>query len=248
MLSSLDRYVERQRAFWNVSDERVARFGRVFTDNAQSEALWQASAEKDWRTVMEGIEPLPSWTLLEIGCGTGRLLAEFKRRCRFRRLIAVDMAEAMIRFARKAAGDDGRISLHVNDGCGLAMVPDASVDFAYSADVFIHIYDVGMMRRYLREVRRVLKNGGLFRFNVMRFDPEEAFGNSLGGRLAKRLHQWGLRSPAFHRWSPGEAAEFNGNLYSPKDLERLVKESGLAVRAIRPLQLYLWCTTHKSLP
>lgn len=245
MASFSDRYLERQKAFWNVKNEQSARFNRVMTAETPSETLWRASAERDLRTVLDGIAPQPSWTILDLGCGVGRILAELKGRYPFDRLIGVDLSEEMLRFTQKNIGENKRILLYANNGRSLQMIPDASIDFAYSVDVFIHICDVGVVLDYFREVCRVLKRNGLFRFNVWRFDPEKTFGNSLGGRFAKSMYKLGIWSAGMHRWSPGEEAEFNGNKYMLREIDSLIRKSGLTVCAIQTKADYFWCSTRK---
>ena len=54
--------------------------------------------------------------------------------------------ENMVRFARAAVVNGSNIQLHVNTGADLSMVGDASIDFTYSNDVFIHIADASVVR------------------------------------------------------------------------------------------------------
>ena len=245
----LELYAERQRSFWNTRNEETARFERIVTDGPRSEADWAASTSDAVENIFGQIAPEADWTILEIGCGIGRIVSEFlARNLPFRLLIGVDISEAMIQFARKRIGETPRARFLVNDGYSLRGVEDVSVDFVYSNDMFIHLFDADAALSYFREVRRVLAANGLFRFNVRVFDPDTAFTGTLGGRWARWLYRTGILSTARHRWAPREDAEFNGNQYTPQDLRRLVERSGLRVEIIEPRESHLWCTARKLTP
>lgn len=197
IVEKLSEYSARQKAFWNVADEGVAKFERVYfedgpswSDPAEREARWNASADQAVELVLAGIEPKPAWAILEIGCGVGRLIAKVRERAAFERFVGIDISESMINFAADGLGHDPRIQLSVNNGYSLPMILESSIDFAYSVDVFTHIFDVDLTLAYLKEVYRVLKDRGYFRFNVRRFDPDSAFGNSLGGASQGLCTNW----------------------------------------------------------
>jgi len=238
-------YAQLQKQFWSVEDEQTARFRRVICDPQRSEATWRASAEKDVYLLLAGIRPEPHWTLLEIGCGTGRILDRIRQRCAFQRLIGVDLSESMLRFARQSLGADERILLFGNNGYSLAQVPAESVEFAYAVHVFIHIRDSNLLLQYLQEVHRLLKGKGLFRFNVRCFDPTSVFSNSLGGRFAKLMYKLGVWSAGGHTWSPGETVGFEGNRYTPREIRGLIRKSGLIPRSIQSNGAHFWCTAQK---
>jgi SAM-dependent methyltransferase len=242
----LDEYLARQRAFWNTRDLESARFERVHIDGDRSECSWKLLARRDAGLVLEGIAPRPDWTILEVGCGVGRMINELRGRIAFARYIGVDLSESMVDFARQCVGSDQRCELYVNDGRALPMVEDGSVDFAYSVDVFIHIFDVDLVAEYLWEIRRTLKDKGRFRFNVRRWDPREAFGTSLGGRVARFLYETGIWSAGEHRWKPSEGAEFNGNQYTRRDLMRVVGRSGLRILTMDVHDPHMWCSLGRA--
>jgi hypothetical protein len=64
---------------------------------------------------------------------------------------------------RDALGARVNLTLAVNSGADLSMVPDRGVDFAYANDVFIHIHDVAVVKRYLIEVQRALRPSSFFK-------------------------------------------------------------------------------------
>jgi len=103
-------------------------------------------------------------TALEIGCGVGRMTRMLARI--FRHVTAVDVSKEMIDRARGNLADLHNVTLMLGDGATLSAVPDESHDFAFSFIVFQHIPSSEVIASYCREVRRVLRPGSLFKFQV----------------------------------------------------------------------------------
>ncbi len=248
MNERLEAYARQQRKFWNTGDESEAQYARVDTVSEGDEAKYRVLADSTGELLLQDVSPQADWTLMEIGCGVGRMIQQMQRRTQFAKFYGLDISETMIEYTRKNTGGDPRLSLHVNSGYDLGVVPSSSVDYAYSVDVFIHIFDAEIIANYLKEVARTLKKGGLFRFDVRFYDPDKSFGNSLGGIVAKWSYKLGLRSAATHRWQPGEAAEFNGNKYLDRELRATVADAGLTVLStfVRAEDTHLWCLARKD--
>jgi len=102
--------------------------------------------------------------MLEIGCGVGRMTRMLARI--FGHVTGVDISEEMVRQARGNTADLNNVDLLVGDGCTLAGLPDGKYDFAFSFIVFQHIPAYSVIASYCREVYRVLKPSGLFKFQV----------------------------------------------------------------------------------
>lgn len=97
-------------------------------------------------------------SVLEIGPGHGRwseIMAP-----RVKKLVLVDLAPSCIEFCRKRLARFPNVDYLVGDGRGLAGVADASIDFAWSFDVFVHVEEPET-RAYARELARVLKPRGM---------------------------------------------------------------------------------------
>jgi len=94
-------------------------------------------------------------SLLDVGCGTGRLLRKARGHWPNARLIGVDLAEGMIEVARRLApGVEFRVG-----GVETLTIPDASVDVAVSTISFHHWND---QAAGISNVARMLRPGGIF--------------------------------------------------------------------------------------
>ena len=141
-----------------MSDRDVGRFGRwagSYNRSVLQRLFFGPLQEYTLRTLASHC-PDPE-SILDIGCGTGLLLARAARRFPAADLTGVDPAEAMVRVARATARDERVDFLH-----GFAEqlpVADASVDAAVTTMSFHHWQD---QPAALREVRRALRPGGVF--------------------------------------------------------------------------------------
>jgi cyclopropane fatty-acyl-phospholipid synthase-like methyltransferase len=113
--------------------------------------------------------------VLEIGCGAGRVTRAFAGF--FGEVWAVDISREMVRQAREAVADFPHAHVIRNNGKDLsAVVPHwwgrwgigrrLEFDFAFSVIVFQHIPSRQIIENYVREVHRMLRPGGLFKFQV----------------------------------------------------------------------------------
>ena len=119
---------------------------------------WGSSAAQWTETILPRIRNcLPANTILEIGPGYGRWTHYLKDYCQ--RLIIVDRAVRCIEACRQRFADDPRITGYVNEGGSLDMAADASIDFVFSFDVFVHIRR-DIVAAYLQQLATKLKNGG----------------------------------------------------------------------------------------
>jgi ubiquinone/menaquinone biosynthesis C-methylase UbiE len=93
--------------------------------------------------------------VLDIGCGTGRLLRRAGRRWPGARLLGVDPADGMIEKARLLTPSAAFLLGRAEQ----IPLPDSSVDLAFSTISFHHWED---QAAGVREVARVLRDGGRF--------------------------------------------------------------------------------------
>jgi len=129
--------------------------------------------------------------VLEIGCGVGRMTRMLARI--FGQVTAVDVSKEMIEQARVNVSDLENVILVLGDGATLSTLADESYDFAFSFIVFQHIPSIEVISSYCREVRRVLRPGALFKFQVQGADwdrdepPNTWDGVSLSEQAARGL-------------------------------------------------------------
>jgi ubiquinone/menaquinone biosynthesis C-methylase UbiE len=168
---TLAEQLERMQRDW---DQRARENARHFVNTSRTD--WpdldffasgeQAIAEQiltDTTNVYQGKDP-SQMRVLEIGCGAGRLTRALSNL--FGEVHAVDVSGEMVARARAALHDRPNVTFYKNNGCDLAVVPPLVFDFAYSSHVFQHIPSREIIETYVREVHRLLRPGGLFKFQV----------------------------------------------------------------------------------
>jgi len=102
--------------------------------------------------------------VLEIGCGTGRMSRSLGEV--FGEVYGVDISGEMIAQGRNDLADMPNVHLFQNSGADLKVLGDVQIDFAFSYIVFQHIPSREVIYSYTREVNRLLRPGGLFKFQV----------------------------------------------------------------------------------
>jgi ubiquinone/menaquinone biosynthesis C-methylase UbiE len=145
-------YVATEKLDW--SDEEYFESGR---ENVRREIL------TDMGNICQGKDP-KQMTVLEIGCGSGRITRALSEI--FGEVYAVDISGEMIRQATQSLQDRPNAHVFRNSGADLSVLGDIRVDFAFSFIVFQHIPSREVIRSYVREVHRLLRPGGLFKFQV----------------------------------------------------------------------------------
>jgi hypothetical protein len=158
--------IQQMRSDWNARARENAFYYAGFAGWEQSLETFMASGLPHVRTIESEISRLPAenagnFVGLEIGCGPGRLMAAM--RGHFRELHGVDVSDEMTGLARQILQDAPNVHLHVNSGTDLRIFQRDCFDFVYSYAVFQHIPSKEVVYEYLRETRRVLKPGGIFR-------------------------------------------------------------------------------------
>ncbi len=156
----------RMRADWNRRALEDAKYYVAFGRRDQSDDEFYetarevlASLEREMRRLRPG--EYRARRGLEIGCGPGRLIKSMASH--FGEIHGVDVSDEMIRIGREKLRGIPHAHLHATEGSSLNAFADDSFDFVYSYAVFQHIPEKQVVLEYLRETRRVLKPGGIFR-------------------------------------------------------------------------------------
>ena len=213
---------ERMRSDWNQRAREDAHFYVAFGAREQDEAGFAATVAEVLPSLEQELKRLPqqsraSWRALEIGCGPARLLKPFSRH--FAEIHGVDVSDEMIARARERLQDAPNAHVHATDGASLSLFGDEYFDFVYSYAVFQHIPSREVVLQYMREVRRVLKPGGVFRgqFNGL---PHSAIPDT---------------------WA--------GVVFSADDIRAFTRGNHLQLLALEGVQTqYMWTTWRKFVP
>ncbi len=119
---------------------------------------WRGTDVQWYGTILPRIHMfLPARTVLEIGCGHGRLSRFLEPHCG--RLILVDMTAQCVEGCMKLFGHHPQVDCLRGDGAGLAGVEGSSVDLVFSFFSLVHA-DEPTMRGYLAEIARTLTADG----------------------------------------------------------------------------------------
>ena len=156
------------REFWDARAEENAYY---FIDNRLDyrdpdwDAFWTGGREALDKVIeLLGVEIAPTDSIVEIGCGLGRItrgLAERGAEVR-----ALDVSERMLDRARTLNADLGNVEWVLGDGRTLAPIETGSADVCHSFVVFQHLPDPAMTLAYVREMGRVLRPDGIAFFQV----------------------------------------------------------------------------------
>ena len=182
---SFEQQLEKMRNDW---DERARANARYYVNTAREDWTDEdffASGERtvaceilnDMGNICQGKDP-KQMRVLEIGCGAGRVTRALAKL--FGEVHAVDVSGEMVRLAKNALADFPHAFVYQNNGTDLSVVPAAEFDFAFSSIVFQHIPSRAVIEKYVGEVARLLRPGGLFKFQVqgdcsLATDPDDTW-------------------------------------------------------------------------
>jgi ubiquinone/menaquinone biosynthesis C-methylase UbiE len=172
----------RENPYWYVSSAGPYE-GRDLTE------FW-ASGPKIWADLKSasGYEPKRTDTVVEIGCGVGRLTRAIAPEVG--KVAAFDLSAEMLAVARRSV-DAANVSFNRAETPALAEIADASVEAFVAYCVFQHLPNLEVLRAYLGTAARVLKPGGRLIFTM----TPRTWRDSIA--FALRMRRWLLerRSP-----------------------------------------------------
>lgn len=150
-------------AFW---DERAREDALFYVDDRGllGDAFWDGAAEVVERFESDLGFTAAGDTIVEIGCGVGRLTRVLGDRAQ--KVFALDVSAEMLARAREHNAQLTTVEWILGDGTSLAPVPDGAADAVFSHVVFQHIPDPAITLGYVREMGRVLRPGGWAAFQV----------------------------------------------------------------------------------
>jgi SAM-dependent methyltransferase len=215
------------------------------------------SGEEDYGRLVAPVFDRRRWepqgkAMLELGCGAGRMTRSFARR--FSRVYAFDISKEMLGHAKTLFPEASNVDWILGNGFDLSGLGDESVDFAFSYIVLQHMPEPSFAVRYIREMLRVLKPGGMFLFQ---FNSELKMNMNWKGQLAWRIvdFPWAL---GFRQASRGVAAllglppniagkSWRGGSLDFKLVREAVETAGAAVKEMAGEKTPMtWCCGLKS--
>lgn len=178
--------IEQNRHTWDVEYD--------WPDDGDEWSQRWGTAEAQWfSTVLPRIHSfLPAAAILEIAPGHGRwtqFLKEYTSQ-----LVIVDLGAQCIEACKRRFSSSSHITYHVNDGRSLGMVPDRSIDFAFSFDSLVHA-ESDVIASYLKELARVLKPDGvgfIHHSHIGAYRRTFSLLNKMPRQLRSRLESRGL--------------------------------------------------------
>lgn len=185
-----------------------ALVGKQFGDRAQAYLQSSVHAQgKDLERLASWLSEKPDAALLDVGCGAGH--ASFVAATQVAQVTAYDLSEKMLAVVQQAAHARGFNNIDTCQGQAETLpFPPASFDVVISRYSAHHWHDVG---KALREVKRVLKPGGVFILMDI-----ASTGQPVRDVLLQTMEM--LRDPSHvHNYSQGEWL-------------RMVNDSGMTVR------------------
>ncbi len=149
--------------FWDRAAREDAEY---FVDDRglRGEEFWRGGEE-----VVRVFEELLDFearaaTIVEIGCGVGRITRVLAARATT--VVAIDVSAEMLTRARAANPELANVRWVHGDGLSLSGVADGSAEGVFSHVVFQHVPDPEVTLGYVREIGRVLAPGGWAAFQV----------------------------------------------------------------------------------
>ena len=138
----------------------------------QDETRWDAQAKHDIDHLLTGLNPsdFPSWHVLEIGCGVGRLAKPLASMVET--YTGFDIAPSMVEEARSRNAALKNLRFFVGDGISVPTeAKDRSYNFILSLGVFIHL-PKDVIAALISDAYTLLAPGGQIRYQVLA-DPED---------------------------------------------------------------------------
>jgi SAM-dependent methyltransferase len=221
---------EHMRRFW---DARARENAYYFINNnldyrePDAERFW-ASGEETLALIERelGVAVSPGETVLDIGCGVGRMTRAIASRAR--EAIGLDVSGEMLERARSLNPQLSNVRWMQGDGGSLAPVADASVDLILSFVVFQHIPDPSVTLGYVRDMGRVLRGGGRAAFQVSN-DPAPHV--PAAGRSRASL-RWRLLTVAGRTPRGQRDPAWLGSMVELDDLRAAARAGGMEVERV----------------
>jgi len=158
--------LESSRKFWQKKATEnpywyVSSYGSYHNRNMIE--FW-ASGVSIWKDIIVkiGYQPKPTDSVVEIGCGVGRLSRAMSSEVG--RIDAFDISQEMLDIAQQAGLSN--VTFQLSKGDDLQPLQDSSADLVLAYCVFQHLPSLDVLRNYVGEMSRVAKPGSICAFTL----------------------------------------------------------------------------------
>lgn len=168
-----EELLSKMRADWDArARQNAGHYIANYRDDWDEEEFYQSGVETvsqliftDMLNICGEAKKLPrDMSVLEIGCGAGRVTRAFAKV--FGEVHAVDVSGEMVERAKRAVAGLPHAFIYQNNGRDLDVLGDRMFDFAFSTCVFHHVPSKSVIESYIRAVGQRLRPGCLFKFEV----------------------------------------------------------------------------------
>jgi SAM-dependent methyltransferase len=193
--------LDAHRDFWDRSAV-VDSLGAIVTDSDEQDYRSSGRVEAEALRRFLG----PGARVLDIGCGTGRVMEHLAPWCR--EVHGIDISKRMAEAGRERLAHLPNVFFHHSNGYDLAGFEDGSFDLVYSIVALQHMPRT-VAYNYLLESNRVLRQGGVLWFYVPNLLRDDGFA-------------------AFHHFSQPwfVSHPYPMNFYTPQEVGRLLVATG----------------------
>ncbi len=166
-MSDFKKLAQQMRSDW---DRRIHHDYRFWmSDGYRSDEVMWSSGARDFEILTRGIEHTKNLSMLDFGCGVGRLLRGATDK--FKKVYAIDVSAKAIEKAKEFLGARENLELIVGDGLSLQPLASSSIDLIVSFAALCSI-PVDIVAGYFQEMHRVLVQNGTIRLQLYLGSPQ----------------------------------------------------------------------------
>lgn len=222
------------RRYWDRAATENAAWYVATGFTAETEEFFeQGAVETDSFLAVCGVHVGGDDSVLEIGCGVGRMTRRLSERAG--RVIAVDVSEEMLNRCRANLADRSNVTCVLVPGDGsLPEIPDGSVDVVFSYITLQHVPSRQAQLHYLREGGRVLAGGGRLAIQI----------RGLG--IVPRALDWFGHVHHLLRGRSTFNRAWRGARLSDADVKNAFESTGVGVRVVVSDRRHRWVVGHKA--
>lgn len=168
----MERYAKMQKKQMNGNSGRMRQ-----TDHKEHD-----KNSDYWDILLGDITPTMSdLTALDFGCGTGRNVHNLLGLASWHRVDGVDISEENIKYCKERFKEETS-TFFLNNGFDLSTLQSDEYDFVMSTITFQHICVHDIRLSLKREIFRIMRDGGIFSFQM-------AFGKDTEGARVSSYHE-----------------------------------------------------------